>query len=281
VAANDPGTKIDPAIASDIVSASFLTMTGDGLTAFKRSGGSDGSQLVPDLAVSLPTPTNGGKTYTFNRAARTVTFRLTAPDPEFLTKLGLSFAYVLPASTPRRPTGTKPPPATGPYLISAYRPGHLVTLVRNPRFREWSQAAQPDGYPDRIEVRLDLSPDEAVNAVLRGRADEYDGVPASRMQEVTTRYAGQVHSHAQPTTYYLFLNTRVPPFDDPRARRAVALAVDRATLVAVRGGPRAAQATCQILPPNFPGYRPYRPFARPDPARARQLVAASGTKGWG
>jgi peptide/nickel transport system substrate-binding protein len=40
-------------------------MTNDGLTAFKRVGGSDGAQLVPDLAVSLPTPTDGGLTYTF------------------------------------------------------------------------------------------------------------------------------------------------------------------------------------------------------------------------
>jgi YVTN family beta-propeller protein len=42
-----------------------LYMTNDGLTAFKRVGGSDGAQLVPDLAISLPTPTDGGTTYTF------------------------------------------------------------------------------------------------------------------------------------------------------------------------------------------------------------------------
>ena len=42
--------------------ASILTlyMTNDGLTAYKQVGGSDGAQLVPDLAISLPTPTDGG-----------------------------------------------------------------------------------------------------------------------------------------------------------------------------------------------------------------------------
>ena len=47
--------------------ASGLTwlITNDGLTAFKRVGGSAGVQVVPDLAVSLPTPTDGGTTYTF------------------------------------------------------------------------------------------------------------------------------------------------------------------------------------------------------------------------
>jgi peptide/nickel transport system substrate-binding protein len=47
--------------------------------------------------------------------------------------------------------------------------------------------------------------------------------------------------------------------------------------------------TCQILPPSFPGYRPYCPYTRnanpagtwtaPDLARARALVEASGTAG--
>jgi YVTN family beta-propeller protein len=339
VAKDQPLDSIDPAIAYEPMSQALLNMTGDGLTGWKRAGGSEGTQLVPDLAVSLPTPTNGGKTYTFtlrrgirystgatveprdvrasierlfkvdspqagffegivgaarcaksrkacdlshgivvNDASGAVTFHLTAPDPDFLYKLGLAFAYVLPASTPPRPTRTRPLPATGPYMISAYRPGHLVTLVRNPHFREWSHAAQPDGYPDRIEVRLDMSADEAVNAVEQGRAD-VTGVPASRLEEVTTRYAGQVHSTPATGTIGLFLNTRVPPFDDPRARRAVAYAVDRAALVKALGGPGATRSTCQILPPNFPGYRPYCPFKGPNLARARELVAASGTNG--
>ena len=40
-------------------------MTGDGLTAFNQVSGLAGTQPVPDLATSLPTPTDGGRTYTF------------------------------------------------------------------------------------------------------------------------------------------------------------------------------------------------------------------------
>ena len=40
-------------------------MTNDGLVAFNQTSGLAGTQLVPDLAVSLPTPTDGGKTYIF------------------------------------------------------------------------------------------------------------------------------------------------------------------------------------------------------------------------
>jgi YVTN family beta-propeller protein len=57
-----PLGSLDPAQAYQPAATS---LTNDGLTAFKRVGGSDGAQVVPDLATSLPTPTNAGSTYTF------------------------------------------------------------------------------------------------------------------------------------------------------------------------------------------------------------------------
>ena len=43
----------------------LLIFTHDGLVAFKRVGGAPGTKKVPDLAESIPKPTNGGKTWTF------------------------------------------------------------------------------------------------------------------------------------------------------------------------------------------------------------------------
>jgi len=82
--------------------------------------------------------------------AGTITFNLRAPDAEFLFKLALPFAYAVPAGTPNRDVGTRPVPATGPYMVAAYKPGRFIRLVRNPRFHVWSDAAQPAGYPDNI-----------------------------------------------------------------------------------------------------------------------------------
>jgi YVTN family beta-propeller protein len=60
-----PGTvgTADPVLA--LFSLGALQLTYDGLTAYQRVGGSGSVQLVPDLAVSLPSPTDGGTTYTF------------------------------------------------------------------------------------------------------------------------------------------------------------------------------------------------------------------------
>jgi peptide/nickel transport system substrate-binding protein len=84
------------------------------------------------------------------------------------------------------------------------------------------------------------------------------------------------------------------PFNNVLARRALNYAVDRSALVSMWGAPGSPQAlpgrpTCQLLPPNFPGYVPYCPYTldpvssgrwlAPNIAKARALVRQSGTSG--
>jgi peptide/nickel transport system substrate-binding protein len=212
---------------------------------------------------------------------QTVTFRLTRPDPDFLYKLALPFAYVLPAATPARDLGSRAIPATGPYEITSYRPGHELRLARNPAFHEWSRAAQPNGFPDAIVWKLGVEPENAVTAIERGRADwmlDLDALPANRRAEIATRFAAQLHEQPLLATDFFVLNTTVRPFDDLRVRRALNEAVNRRAIVALYGGPDAATPTCQILPPEMGGYRRYCPY-RYDLDHARRLVAASGTRG--
>ena len=69
-------------------------------------------------------------------------------------------------------------PGTGPYKV-AFENQHEIRYIRNPHFHEWSHAAQPDGNPDVIVMRVGLSPAQEVQAVERGKADwTADGVPA-------------------------------------------------------------------------------------------------------
>ncbi len=231
-------------------------------------------------------------------ASNTVTFHLTAPDPDFLYKLALPTADAVPASTPAK--AQLPLPATGPYMVAKIdTKRHMVRLVRNPHFRVWSTAAQPDGYPDKIVERWASKTAKnagaaAVRAVERGTADITSTGPdetwsPALMSALRTRYSSRLYATPQPSTLGLWMNTRVKPFDDVRVRRAVNYAVDRNRLVEINGGPGNAQVGCQILPPNTDGYRPYCPYTLhpnaagkytgPDLAKARRLVAASGTKG--
>jgi peptide/nickel transport system substrate-binding protein len=220
--------------------------------------------------------------------ARTVTFHLTAPDEFFLTKLVPTFNAPVPASEPAHPVGTTPVPGTGPYMITRYIQGREVDFARNPYFREWSAAARPDGFPDKIVWRFGLTPAQEVAAIEAGRAD-WMADPPPNIQALSARYYPQVHIDPQLAIAYAAFNVTVPPFNDLRVRQAVSLAADRNAAVAALGGPDAAQPTCQIIPPGLPGYRRYCPYTvdpsgsgawvGPDLVRARQLVAASHTEG--
>ena len=222
-------------------------------------------------------------------AAGTVTFRLTAPDPEFLYKLAFSWADAVPPGTPDRQISAAQLPATGPYMTASLIQDHSWTLVRNPWFREWSQQAQPGGYPDRIVVRVDIGPGQAVADVEHGRADVLLAAPPDAVGQLSTHYTSQLHGGPMAATVALALNTRLPPFNSLAARRALNYAIDRNTVITLNGGPHAAQPTCQILPPTMPGYQPNCPYTlqpslsgawtAPDLAWAQQLVRASGTRG--
>jgi peptide/nickel transport system substrate-binding protein len=343
--------SFDPATSGEW---SILTLTNDGLVGYKRVGGQDGLTLVPDLAVALPTPTDGGTTYRFqlrddlrystgdpvrasdfrhalergfhlaengyvtllpltikgtevcretpescdlsegvetDDAAGTVTFHLTEPDSTLLYKLALPFAYAVPESVPFSLADSTPVPATGPYMIDEYVPGQLLTLVRNPVFEMWSVSAQPDGYPDRIELTLGVDVEDQATAVEAGTADSM-GPPFGLSDETTesllTEYAGRVHTFPLRGTFSLALNTSIAPFESAEARRAVRFAIDRGR-VSEFAPLHPARITCQFLAPNVQGYEPYCPFtldpnpagqwSSPDMDQARDLVAASGTTG--
>ena len=224
-----------------------------------------------------------------NDAAGTITFHLGQADPDFLYKLALVLAAPAPPGAPGHLIDRAPfLPGTGPYMISQYRPESSLTLVRNPRFRQWSYAAQPAGYPHVIRFEQMADPRQQQSAVAAGRADLVDisanGQP-SRPLEV--RYPTRVHSGLKLGAFYLFLNTRQPPFTSLKARQALNYAVDRARIIQLLGfGSARAAPACQILPAGSPSYQPYCPYTAgakdgawhgPDPATAVRLAHESGT----
>jgi peptide/nickel transport system substrate-binding protein len=215
-----------------------------------------------------------------------IVFRLRRPDADFLYTF--LFLAPIPPGTPDEDVGTRAIASTGPYKIESYVPGRALRLVRNPHFRVWSEAVRPGGFPDEIVFRLGWGEEAQVRAVERGRADVAI-VPDELIELMKARYASQVHLHLERATVFLFLNTRLPPFNSVRVRRALNYAVDRAAIARAQGGPELALPTCQLRPPSTVGFRRYCPYTaapsqtgewkRPDPARARRLVATSGTRG--
>ena len=66
ILANSSFGVADPAQNYTLQEWQLLIDTHDGLTTFAKENGIAGTKIVPDLATSIPLPTNGGKTYVFH-----------------------------------------------------------------------------------------------------------------------------------------------------------------------------------------------------------------------
>jgi peptide/nickel transport system substrate-binding protein len=336
---------LDPAVAYDEDVWRILTITNDGLLAYEKVGGPEGSSLVPDLASALPEVSADGLTYRFPlrqgieystgepvrpedfrraieralalhgagellsaiRGARecvdssgscdlregivvdeeSVTFRLASPDPELPFKLAMPFAFPVPADTPAENQRWDPLPATGPYVVEEARRDR-IELVRNPAFEEWSAAAQPDGFVDRISWRFG----QGVDGFEQLSAGTVDLMlyPPSPQSLATLRATHPDRIVTWPGAFTLFVgfDVRQAPFDDVRVRQALNFAIDRGHVVDLLGGPTVNRVTCQILPPNFQGYAPFCPYtvdpesgvwSAPDVDRAHALIDEAGAAG--
>jgi ABC-type transport system substrate-binding protein len=74
-------------------------------------------------------------------------------------------------------------------------------------------------------------------------------------------------------TYFLVLNTEMPPLDDLRVRQAISYAIDRKRRVFAQTG--RCEAAKGMIPPAMPGYDPDLAGYDYDVAKARALMGAA------
>jgi peptide/nickel transport system substrate-binding protein len=206
-----------------------------------------------------------------------IVIHLVKPRGTFANELALPFAAPVPAGTPAEDLTAHPPPATGPYVITGAQPGRGWEYGRNPRWRGGNAKLMPQipsGHVDRIEVDVLRNPSTQVADLESGRYDWMGNPPpADRYAAVKEKYDG-TQFKVEPTisTYFFWMNTKQPPFDDVRLRRAVNHAIDPRALERIYAGQ--LTGTQQILPPGMPGYKRLDLYPH-DLARAKELVAAA------
>ncbi len=211
--------------------------------------------------------------------ARTITFKLTVKDGTFLDYLAIPFAFAVPVGTPDKDVSTIDAwrVATGPYMITTYTPKRQIVLVRNPSFVQWTPET-PNGHLDRIELQIGVDPERAVDLTSAGQLDWYmEAVATDRLAQLKATEGSRVHVYPRNNITYFALNHRKPPFDKLAVRQALNLAVDRSALVKLFGGQ--GTATENLLPPSIGASYVAHTLYPYDLARAKALVASSGTAG--
>lgn len=124
------------------------------------------------------------------------------------------------------------PPEQQQPLFSA-ETGDTITLVRNPSWRGSTDGLRP-AYPDRIELSIEPSSQEAVAKMDRGELDAVFDLNAT-VDQVQAYGADPelqpfLHIDRADMLVAVTMNLAVPPFDDVHIRRAVNYALDKERL---------------------------------------------------
>lgn len=164
----------------------------------------------------------------------------------------------------------------GPYLLEDWQPQSFVRLRANPRFGK----PLADSFPTVMYYPTANSSLE----VRRFRAAELDvavNVPPEDVPWLRANLPQSFRSSPGLNVYYVVFNLHRPPFDSPLVRKALALAIDRKTIVekVLRTGELPAYS---LVPPGTPAFHPDRRIEELDldwPARqvqARRLLSQAG-----
>lgn len=118
-------------------------------------------------------------------------------------------------------TSERPLVTSGPYRVKSWLLNDHITLERNPN---WHGGTAPAG---QVIWRPVNDPLTAVRLFADRQVDITSGYPEDRHANLSARYGEAVHTAPYLGSYYFVFNTRKPPFDDERVRRALSMSVDR------------------------------------------------------
>lgn len=165
------------------------------------------------------------------------------------------------------------PVTSGPYMVEDWRPNDRLILTANPHY--WRE-----GFPRTPRVELiEVDDANARAAMVRaGEAEAARGVNWAQVEELRAAEGVDVPLEPSTTIYVVLLNHGRPPFDDARARRAAAMALDRGAIAdAVTLG--MAPKADSTLPSALDFHADDLAGPAYDPEAARALLAKAGLEG--
>src|SRR5690242_6830078 len=154
----------------------------------------------------------------------TVVFRLRRPQPSLVAMLASGYAPVIPAHVPLAEHRSRCI-GTGPFKFKEWKRGQSVELVRNP---DYFVKNRP--YLDGVRYTIIVERGTRVAALQAGQVDvAYPGDTTISIAEtlkaaVPTMVLTETASNVSEN---LLLNTKKPPFDDVKVRRALSRSEER------------------------------------------------------
>ncbi|MEQ5807100.1 ABC transporter substrate-binding protein [Alteromonas sp. NFXS44] len=159
-------------------------------------------------------------------------------DSSFLANLATDFSVILSAEyadfllsrgTPERidyyPVGT------GPFKFESYRKDHYIRFLRNEYY--WGEQSLPEGQSNTEHLIYDITPKSSIRLakLITGECDAIAFPAQTELEVIRNREELELSEKPGLNIGFWAFNTNRPPFDNPDVRKALALAIDKNTLL--------------------------------------------------
>ena len=221
-----------------------------------------------------------------------ITIELVDARADFSNILAMNFAGLVPGDTEFKNLTEEPPPGVGPYVLTESVPNRQFVMERRKDFSDLGIEGVPPGHVDKITTKIIKDQSQQAQDVLDNELDYMQDPPTADLKPTIVEEVGpgtedqRYEEFTTASTYYFFMNERVPPFDDPKVREAVNIGLDKVALAKLFAGELAPG--CTFLPPGMPGYDealdttecPWGdPNEAPDVETAKQMIEDAGAAG--
>lgn len=211
-----------------------------------------------------------------------VVFQLNRPQASFLSLFATGYNPVYPCHVSAADMRTKPI-GTGPFKMAEFKSNESVKLVRNANY--WRKGHP---YLDGIDWRVISNRSTRALAFVAGEFDMTFSLDltVALTKDIQAQLPNAI-CELQPTnqSFNLLINREAPPFNDPRIRTALALALDRKAFVdiitdgkgKIGGVMLAGPEGLWGMPPELVSALPgYSPDVEKNRAQARAIMEGLG-----
>lgn len=266
------GTVADivPVLATEMPTISDsgreYTFTVRGDVTFHSGNPLTADDVVESLTATL-TPDTVGLTATVEKLSDTdVKITLEEPNSMLMWHLASNFGIILESASTNNLQNSAN--GTGPFVFTSWKQGDSITLDKFDEY--WGDAARVD----RATFRFFPEGRAAVNALKDGDIDVHTALLPPLRAEFEGNANFKMVRADSSDVFTLAFNNAKAPFDDPRVRQALSMAIDGEALVATQNGD--AKLLGGPITELEPGYEDLTDVNAYDPDAARDLLAEAG-----